>query len=61
MTRIATFLMLRGRCEEAVNFYIPLFRRSGIVKRGRYGAGDAAPGLFWPIGSAWHASCKTLM
>jgi predicted 3-demethylubiquinone-9 3-methyltransferase (glyoxalase superfamily) len=40
MTRsVATFLMFEGAAEEAMNFYVSLFKGSEIVTVERYGPG----------------------
>jgi predicted 3-demethylubiquinone-9 3-methyltransferase (glyoxalase superfamily) len=41
MQKITTFLMFDGRAEEALNFYITLFRGSEIIHITRYGPGEA--------------------
>jgi predicted 3-demethylubiquinone-9 3-methyltransferase (glyoxalase superfamily) len=38
MQKIVTFLMFTGNAEEAINFYISLFKNSGITSLNRYGA-----------------------
>ncbi len=41
MTRfVATFLMFEGAAEEAMNFYVSLFKGSEIVEVERYGPGE---------------------
>ena len=40
MQQITTFLMFDGRAEEAMIFYISLFRNSEILSVSRYTAGD---------------------
>jgi predicted 3-demethylubiquinone-9 3-methyltransferase (glyoxalase superfamily) len=40
MQKITTFLMFEGKAEEAMNFYISLFKQSKIVSISRYGAND---------------------
>jgi predicted 3-demethylubiquinone-9 3-methyltransferase (glyoxalase superfamily) len=43
--KIKTFLMFEGRCEEAVNFYVSLFRDAAVTSIRRYGAeGPGAEG-----------------
>lgn len=37
MQKITPFLMFEGRAEEAINFYLPLFKNSKIVSMVRYG------------------------
>lgn len=37
MQKITTFLMFEGKAEEAVNFYISLFKSSKIVAMSKYG------------------------
>jgi predicted 3-demethylubiquinone-9 3-methyltransferase (glyoxalase superfamily) len=39
--KIKTFLMFDGRCEEAMNFYVSLFRDAAIKSIRRYGPGEA--------------------
>jgi predicted 3-demethylubiquinone-9 3-methyltransferase (glyoxalase superfamily) len=39
--KIATQLMFEGTAEEAMNFYVSLFRDSAITRVERYGAGEA--------------------
>jgi predicted 3-demethylubiquinone-9 3-methyltransferase (glyoxalase superfamily) len=43
MQKIMTFLMFEGRAEEAMNFYISLFKDSEIVNIVRYGPNEAGP------------------
>lgn len=38
--RVVTHLMFDGTAEEAMNFYISLFRDSGITRVERYGPGE---------------------
>jgi predicted 3-demethylubiquinone-9 3-methyltransferase (glyoxalase superfamily) len=38
MQKITTFLMFYGQAEEAVNFYVSLFKDSEVVSITRYGA-----------------------
>src|SRR5262245_20267893 len=38
---VTTFLMFEGKAEEAMNFYVPLFRNSGVVDIKRFGPGEA--------------------
>ncbi len=41
MTRsVATFLMFQGAAEEAMNFYVSLFKGSEIIRIERYGPGE---------------------
>ena len=40
-SKITTFLMFEGKAEEAMTFYVSLFKNSGITSIKRYGAGDA--------------------
>jgi predicted 3-demethylubiquinone-9 3-methyltransferase (glyoxalase superfamily) len=39
-TRVTPFLMFEGKAEEAMNFYVSLFRDSRVVSIKRYGAGE---------------------
>jgi predicted 3-demethylubiquinone-9 3-methyltransferase (glyoxalase superfamily) len=39
--KIKTFLMFEGRCEEAMNFYVSLFRDAAVTGISRYGPGEA--------------------
>jgi predicted 3-demethylubiquinone-9 3-methyltransferase (glyoxalase superfamily) len=43
MQKIMTFLMFEGRAEEAMNFYISLFKDSEVVNIVRYGPNEAGP------------------
>lgn len=45
MQKITPFLWFDDKAEEAVNFYISIFRNSRIVSVSRYG--DAGPGPSW--------------
>ena len=36
--KIKTFLMFDGKCEEAMNFYVSLFRDAAVTNIRRYGA-----------------------
>ncbi len=38
--KVSTHLMFEGAAEEAMNFYVSLFRGSDIVKVERYGPGE---------------------
>jgi predicted 3-demethylubiquinone-9 3-methyltransferase (glyoxalase superfamily) len=38
--KIKTFLMFDGKCEEAMNFYVSLFRDAAVTNIRRYGAGE---------------------
>lgn len=40
---IATFLMFEGKAEEAMRFYVSLFKGSEVRKIERYGAGEPGP------------------
>ena len=40
MQKITTFLMFEGKAEEAMSFYISLFKQSKIVSISRYGANE---------------------
>ena len=51
MPKITPFLWYDGQAEEAVNFYISIFKNSKIVSMARYG--DAGPG---PKGSVMTAA-----
>ena len=51
MQKIVTFLWFDNNAEEAVNFYVSLFKSSRIVNLSRYG--DAGPG---PKGSVMSAT-----
>jgi predicted 3-demethylubiquinone-9 3-methyltransferase (glyoxalase superfamily) len=51
MQRIVPFLWFNDRAEEAMNFYVSLFRNSRVVSVSRYG--DAGPG---PKGSVMVAT-----
>ena len=42
MPKITPFLWYDGQAEEAVNFYVSIFKNSKIVSMARYG--DAGPG-----------------
>jgi len=39
--KIKTFLMFDGRCEEAINFYVSLFRDAAVTNIRRFGPGEA--------------------
>jgi predicted 3-demethylubiquinone-9 3-methyltransferase (glyoxalase superfamily) len=43
MQKITTFLTFDNRAEEAVNFYVSIFRNSKIVSMSRYGEGGPGP------------------
>ena len=49
--KVTTFLMFEGRAEEAMNFYISLFRNAKVVDVKRYGPGEAGA-----EGSVMHAT-----
>ena len=51
MQKITPFLWYDGQAEEAVNFYVSIFKNSRIVSMARYG--DAGPG---PKGSVMTAA-----
>jgi predicted 3-demethylubiquinone-9 3-methyltransferase (glyoxalase superfamily) len=51
MQKIVTFLWFNGNAEEAMNFYVGIFKRSKVVRVTRYG--DAGPG---PKGSVMWCS-----
>lgn len=42
MPKITPFLWYDGQAEEAVNFYISIFKNSKIVSMARYGDAGAA-------------------
>src|SRR5437879_11266955 len=42
MQKIVPFLWFDGTAEEAMNFYVSVFKRSKVVRVSRYG--DAGPG-----------------
>lgn len=48
--KVTTFLMFEGKAEEAMTFYVSLFKNAKIKRIQRYGAGE--PG---PEGSVKHA------
>lgn len=41
--RITTFLMFDGKAEEAMHFYVSIFKDSSITKIERYNAGEEGP------------------
>jgi predicted 3-demethylubiquinone-9 3-methyltransferase (glyoxalase superfamily) len=43
MQKITTFLAFNDQAEEAVNFYVSIFRNSKIVNVSRYGEGGPGP------------------
>jgi len=43
MQKITTFLTFNDQAEEAVNFYVSIFRNSKITSVSRYGEGDPGP------------------
>lgn len=43
MQKITPFLWFDGKAEEAVNFYVSIFKKSKIGKIGRYGEGGPGP------------------
>ncbi len=49
--KITTFLMFEGKAEEAMNFYISLFKNSSVTAVARYG--PEGPG---PEGTVIHAT-----
>ena len=51
MQKITPFLWYDGQAEEAVNFYVSIFKNSKVVSMARYG--DAGPG---PKGSVMTAA-----
>jgi predicted 3-demethylubiquinone-9 3-methyltransferase (glyoxalase superfamily) len=45
MQKIKTFLMFEGTCEQAMNFYVSLFRDAAVTSIARYGKdGQGAEG-----------------
>ncbi len=51
MQKITPFLWFDGQAEEAMNFYVSIFKNSKVVRVSRYG--DAGPG---PKGSVMSAT-----
>lgn len=43
MQKITPFLMFNNQAEEAVNFYVSIFRNSKILSMNRYGEGGPMP------------------
>lgn len=43
MQRITPFLCFDGQAEEAMNFYISIFRNSKVLTINRYGEGGPGP------------------
>jgi len=43
MQKITTFITFNNQAEEAVNFYVSIFRNSKIVSTNRYGEGGPGP------------------
>ena len=43
MQKITTFLWFDGQAEEAMNFYISIFKNSKVVNVSRYGEGGPGP------------------
>ena len=43
MQKITTFITFNNQAEEAVNFYVSIFRNSKIVSMSRYGEGGPGP------------------
>jgi len=43
MQKITTFLWFDGKAEEAINFYVSVFKNSKILNVTRYGEGGPAP------------------
>ena len=43
MQKITTFLTFNNQAEEAVNFYVSIFRNSKIMSMSRYGEGGPGP------------------
>ena len=41
MQKITTFLMFTGKAEEAMNFYISLFKDASVIDIKRYGANES--------------------
>src|SRR3954451_16506810 len=48
---VATQLMFEGTAEEAMNFYVSLFRGSEVTRVERYGPGE--PGVEGSVKRAW--------
>lgn len=40
-SKISTFLMFEGKAEEAMNFYVSLFKDASVTSIRRYGPGEA--------------------
>ncbi len=55
MQKITPFLWFDGKAEEAMNFYVSIFKNSKVVRVTRYG--DAGPG---PKGSVMSATFQLL-
>ena len=43
LQKLSTFLMFEGRAEEALNFYLPLFKNSELLSLDRYEEGQGGP------------------
>jgi len=43
MQKITPFLWFDGKAEEAMNFYVSIFKNSKVVSVSRYGDGGPAP------------------
>src|SRR5258705_13854203 len=43
MQKITTFLWFDGQAEEAINFYISIFKNSKVINVSRYGEGGPGP------------------
>jgi predicted 3-demethylubiquinone-9 3-methyltransferase (glyoxalase superfamily) len=43
MQKITTFLWFNGQAEEAMNFYISIFKNSKVINVSRYGEGGPGP------------------
>ena len=43
MQKITTFIMFNDQTDEAVNFYVSIFKNSKIVSASRYGEGGPGP------------------
>ena len=41
--KIKTYLLFDGRCEEAMTFYVSLFRDAAVTNIRRYGPGEQGP------------------
>jgi predicted 3-demethylubiquinone-9 3-methyltransferase (glyoxalase superfamily) len=50
MQKITTFITFNNQAEEAVNFYVSVFRNSKIVSMNRYGEGGTCTGRVGHVG-----------